>query len=152
MPHCVLEVGRCHLLTSLDVVYVERVWPCCRTAVMQVVIDSWHRDQGLSGIMVYFENCLVDSYSRGSGAGLPLAVPPEEEGYLAIVTFRGPADKQMFHPNPTKVCPRQRDTLLLLLLLQRLLPCTFNPVFDRNASCLNRWRTAFKWGRRTCVE
>lgn len=113
-------------------------------------MDSWHREKGLSGIMVYFENCLVDSYSRGSGAGLPFAVPPEEKGYLAIVTFRGPADKQMFHPNPTKVGPRKRDTLLLLL--QGLLPSTLNPEFDTNASCLNSWPTAFKYDRGTCVE
>lgn len=69
--------------------------------VIQVGQDRWHRDNELSGVMVYFENCLVDSYARGQG--LPDVVQKTELGYLAIVSFSGPSDKRLFHPNPTKV-------------------------------------------------
>lgn len=67
----------------------------------QVGQDRWHRENELSGVMTYFENCLVDSYARGQG--LPDVVPQKELGYLAIVSFSGPSDKRLFHPNPTKV-------------------------------------------------
>jgi len=69
--------------------------------VTQVGQDRWHHQKGLSGIMVYFENCLVDSYARGQG--LPSVVQKNERGYLAIVKFSGSSDKKLFHPNPTKV-------------------------------------------------
>lgn len=69
--------------------------------VLQVGQDRWHRENDLSGIMVYFENCLVDSYACGQG--LPDVVQKKELGYLAIVSFSGPSDKRLFHPNPTKV-------------------------------------------------
>lgn len=68
---------------------------------IQVGKDRWHRHKNLSGIMVYFENCLVSSYARGEA--LPQAAPANEAGCLAIVSFSGIADKRMFHPNPTKV-------------------------------------------------
>lgn len=80
--------------------------------VIQVGQDSWHRENGLSGIMVYFENCLVDSYARGQG--LPDVVPKKELGYLAIVSFSGPSDKRLFHPNPTKVLPIGQYVLFLI--------------------------------------
>lgn len=54
--------------------------------------------------MVYFENALVHSYARGKG--LSPCVGEREAGYLAIVSFSGPPDKKVFHPNPTKVRPR----------------------------------------------
>lgn len=68
---------------------------------MQAGKERWHRNKKLSGVMVYFENCLVSSYARGNG--LPNTVPAEEAGCLAIVAFSGAVDKRMFHPNPTKV-------------------------------------------------
>eukprot|EP00752_Nemacystus_decipiens_P012556 g11120.t1 len=76
--------------------------------------DRWHRENELSGIMVYFENCLVDSYARGQG--LPDVVPKKEQGYLAIVSFSGPSDKRLFHPNPTKVgFPTDNDRYIHVL-------------------------------------
>lgn len=60
-----------------------------------------HRNKKLSGIMVYSNNCLVSSYARGGD--LPGTVPAEEAGCLAIVSFSGPVDNRLFHPNPTKV-------------------------------------------------
>lgn len=93
--------------------------------MIQVVLDRWHHEKGLSGIMVYFENCLVDSYSRGNGSGLARVVPREEAGYLAIVSFRGPADKRIFHPNPTKVCNREFDNSYVYSILS---PHTHNGI------------------------
>lgn len=50
--------------------------------------------------MVYAENCLIDSYARGTYSPL---VRLEERGILAIVSFNGPADKRVFNPQSTKV-------------------------------------------------
>lgn len=80
----------------------ETLWKyLARSRWRQVGKDGWHRHNNLSGIMVYFENCLVSSYARGED--LPSTVPAEESGCLAIVSFSGLADKRLFHPNPTKV-------------------------------------------------